>query len=62
MKLQLALNHSTNIGTLQYLQYYSVENEGSHLIFVDGHLLLKRGGVLPVEWLPFISSCSTGFS
>ena len=47
---------------LQYLQYYSAENEGSHLIFVDGCLSsLIGGGGLLAKWLPFISSCSAGF-
>ena len=29
---------------LQYLQCYSAENEGSHLIVVDGHLSSLMGG------------------
>ena len=61
MQLQLVLNHSTYIKILQYLQCYSAENEGSHLIIVDGLLSSLVGGLL-VEWSSSIGLYADGFS
>ena len=46
---------------LQYLQCYSAEDEGSHLIVVDG-LLSSLVGELLVEWSSSIGLYADGFS